>query len=150
VQTSKFSFALGGACLAFIIIFGSPFVHFFTGSGPCSAEWANGSIRASSHAELLDNFMKAHRFLAQQGFHPAAQPPSAFGMQSGLITPDMITLYYSGCYQGSKPFGFRLDIDRSGNSLVPYVEPSAPTKSVFDSQEKSARAFLDYFVASMK
>ena len=149
MQGAKISFAIVAICLV-LAIYANPLIHRLGGSDPCSAEWVNGTIHVSSRTELLDSFMKAHRILDEQGFHPAAQPPSPLAMKSGMITPDMVTLYYAGSYQGSQPFGFRLDIDRSGNNLVPYVEPSGPDKAAFELQEKDARAFLDLFIEKMK
>ena len=110
-----------------------------------ASERAEGEIQVSSRAALLDKFVQADRFLEQQGFHTAAQPPSAPGMKSGVITPDMITLYYQGSYRGSRPFGFRVDLDLSGNNLLPYVEAYASTKLDYDSQEEASHAFLDLF-----
>src|SRR5277367_2742163 len=102
MMATKVALALVLVCLLFVI-YAPPLLHLFgIISDPCRAEWANGEIHAFSRAQLLDNFIKAHRFLEQQGFQAAAQPASPFAMKSGTITPDMITLYYAGTYQGSQ------------------------------------------------
>jgi len=115
-----------------------------------SSEWAGGSVHAVSPGTTLDLFMEAHRFLAAHGFQETEAPANIFGMQTGLTTPNMVTLDYLGSYQGSEPFVFRLDIDRSGNSLNPSVEPTGTTDRKYDIQEKASRAFLDLFVTELK
>ena len=151
-QTLRSPLVLISICLIAIVFLGPISIHF--SSAPknpfaFTSERAEGEIHVNSRADLLDKFVQADRFLEQQGFHTAAQPPSALGMKSGTIIPDMITLYYQGSYQGSRPFGFRVDLDPSGNNLLPYVEAYASTKLDHDSQEKASHAFLDLFVARM-